>query len=272
MLTSPRARPIGLATALAIAGILAVGGVLFFVAPLLALLLRESPGDILATIRRPSVASALRLSLVTTSVATAASVLFGLPTAYALARRLFPCSAAIGTVVTLPTVLPPVVAGVALLVTFGRRGWLGRYLLLAGVSIPFTSVAVVIAQVFVAAPFFINAARAAFEGLDPVYDEAARTLRASLLERALLIAIPLAWPQLMVGIALAWARALGEFGATITFAGNLAGVTQTLPIAAYVAAQADLDAAVAIAVVLLAVSGVLLAALPRLGRCTWRTR
>ena len=260
----------GAATGLA--WVLAVLCVLLFALPLLALVVHQSPGTVLSALLRPRVIEALQLSALTTTIATVAAVVLGIPVAYLLARRKLPFSSAIATLLTLPTVLPPVVAGVALLVAFGRRGLLGQYLLLAGISIPFTTVAVILAQLFVAGPFFISAARAAFENLDPAYEEAAMTLRATALARTLLVAIPLTAPQLVVGASLTWARALGEFGATITFAGNLPGVTQTLPITTYLTAQNDLDTAVAISVVLLVVSGVLLGAGGGGGGSLWRPR
>ena len=160
----------------------------------------------------------------------------------------------------MPTVLPPVVAGVALLLAFGRVGLIGQYLDLVGITIPFTTVAVVMAQVFIAAPFFVNSARAGFEQLDRRYEMAAYTLRASPFYTFRHVVLPLIRPALLSGIGLAWARALGEFGATITFAGSFPGVTQTMPIAIYIATQSNLNKAIALSVVLLAVSfGVLLA-------------
>jgi len=164
------------------------------------------------------------------------------------------------TLVTLPTVLPPVVAGIALLLAFGRMGLVGRYLNMLGITIPFTTLAVIMAQIFVASPFFVNSARAGLEQLDSNYEEAAYTQGASPLYAFFHIVLPLIRPALFTGVGLAWARALGEFGATITFAGNFPGVTQTLPIAVYIASESNLNRAIAIALVLLAVSfGVLLA-------------
>jgi molybdate transport system permease protein len=182
-----------------------------------------------------------------------------------LVRVDFPGRNLLETLVTLPTVLPPVVAGVALLLTFGRMGLLGQYLDLIGITIPFTSVAVVMAQVFVAAPFFINSTKAGLEQLDRRYELAAYTLRASPLYTFRRIVMPLIRPALLSGIGLTWARALGEFGATITFAGNFPGVTETMPIAVYTASESDIDQAIALSVVLLAVSFGILFAL-RLGQ------
>lgn len=233
---------------------------LFLGVPLEALLFREPPGAIWAGMMEPDVFQALQLSLVTTCLSTAVAVAFGLPVAYLLARTNFPGRKLAETLVVMPTVLPPVVAGVALLLTFGRMGLIGQYLDLIGITIPFTTIAVVMAQVFIAAPFFVNSARAGFEQLDQRYEMAAYTLRASPFYTFRHVVLPLIRPALLSGIGLAWARALGEFGATITFAGSFPGVTQTMPIAVYIATQSDLNKAIALSVVLLAVSfGVLLA-------------
>ncbi len=246
-------------------GVLASCFFLFVGIPLIALLIRESPGVIWATLQEPETLQAIQISVITTCASTLLAIIFGLPVAYILARRSFRGRGFLETLVTLPTVLPPVVAGVALLLAFGRMGFIGYYLNLLGITIPFTTVAVVMAQVFVSAPFFVNSAKAGFEQLDRRYELAAYTLRASPLYTFFRVVLPLIRPALFAGIGLTWARALGEFGATITFAGNYPGVTQTLPIAVYIASEDDLDHAIAIAVVLLAVSfGVLLAL--RIGR------
>jgi molybdate transport system permease protein len=238
---------------------------LFLGVPLVSLLLREPPALVWAEMLQPDIFQALQLSVITTCLSTVLAVLFGLPVAYVLARNHFPGHKVLETLVTLPTVLPPVVAGVALLLAFGRMGLIGHYLGLWGISIPFTTVAVVMAQVFVAAPFFVNSARAGFEQLDSRYELAAYTLRASSFYAFRRVVLPLIRPALLAGIGLTWARALGEFGATITFAGNFPGVTQTMPIAVYIASETDLDKAIALSVVLLAVSfGVLL--MLRIGR------
>ncbi len=248
-----------------VVGILAGSFFLFLGIPLAALIIREPPTMLWQAIQQPEAIEALQLSIITTTISTLLAVVFGLPVAYVLARLRFPGRAFLETLVTMPTVLPPVVAGVALLVTFGRFGLLGRYLSPLGITLPFTTVAVVLAQMFVASPFFINSAKAGLEQLDARYEMAAYTLRASPLYTFRRVVLPLIRPALLSGAGLAWARALGELGATITFAGNFPGTTETTPIAVYVAAESDLDAAVSLAVVLLAVSfGVLLAL--RLGR------
>ncbi len=248
-----------------IVGILAGSFFLLLGIPLAALIIREPPTMLWQAIQQPEAIEALQLSIITTTISTLLAVVFGLPVAYVLARLRFPGRTFLETLVTMPTVLPPVVAGVALLVTFGRFGLLGRYLSPLGITLPFTTVAVVLAQMFVASPFFINSAKAGLEQLDARYEMAAYTLRASPLYTFRRVVLPLIRPVLLSGAGLAWARALGELGATITFAGNFPGTTETTPIAVYVAAESDLDAAVSLAVVLLAVSfGVLLAL--RLGR------
>jgi molybdate transport system permease protein len=247
------------------AGILAALFLLFLGIPLVSLLFQEPPAAVWAALQQPDILQALQLSLVTTTLSTLAAVVSGLPVAYLLARYSFPGRKLLETLVTLPTVLPPVVAGVALLLTFGRMGLLGRYLNMVGITIPFTTVAVVMAQTFIAAPFFVNSAKAGFEQLDRRYELAAYTLRASPFYTFRRVVLPLIRPALLSGIGLAWARSLGEFGATITFAGNFPGTTQTIPIAVYIASQTDLDKAIALAVVLLAVSFGLLLAL-RIGQ------
>lgn len=237
-----------------VVGVLAGVFLLFLAVPLAALLIREPPGMLWTALFQPDVLQALQLSLVTTTLATLLAVLFGLPMAYLLARTRFPGRRVVETLVTLPTVLPPVVAGVALLITFGRVGLLGHTLSALGITLPFTTAAVVMAQVFVSAPFFINSAKAGLEQLDRRYEQAAYTLRATPFYTFRRVVLPLIRPALLSGIGLTWARALGEFGATITFAGNFPGITQTMPIAVYIAAESDLDTSIALAVVLLVVS------------------
>jgi molybdate transport system permease protein len=246
-------------------GVLAASFFLFIGIPLAALIIREPPALLWLAISQPEALQAVQLSIITTSISTLLTVVFGLPVAYVLARLRFPGRAVLETLVTMPTVLPPVVAGVALLITFGRFGLLGRYLSPLGITLPFTTVAVVMAQIFVASPFFINSAKAGLEQLDRRYELAAYTLRASPLYAFRRIVFPLIRPALLSGIGLAWARALGELGATITFAGNFPGTTETTPIAVYIAAESNLESAVALSVVLLAISFGLLLAL-RLGR------
>jgi molybdate transport system permease protein len=222
--------------------------------PLLSLVFRIPPSALLARLGDPLILQALRLSLVTSVCATALVVATGLPAAYLLATREFRGKRLLQTLIDLPMVLPPTVAGVALLTAFGRSGVAGRALAAMGISLPFTTPAVVVAQAFVAAPFFIGAARAGFAEVDRKYLDAAATLRAAPVYAFLRVLVPLAAPSLVAGAAMSWARALGEFGATITFAGNMPGITQTMPLAVYLALQSDLEAAVTLSVLLLIVS------------------
>jgi molybdate transport system permease protein len=222
--------------------------------PLVGLVTRIPPGTLLARLREPMVLDALRLSLLTSAAATALIVVLGLPVAYLLATRDFPGKRVVELLVDLPMVVPPTVAGVGLLMAFGRSGLAGGALEFLGVTLPFTTLGVVVAQTFVAAPFFIRATRAGLSEVDRRYLDAAATLRTPPYETFLRVMLPLALPSVLAGAAMGWARALGEFGATITFAGNMPGVTQTMPLAVYIALQTDLDAAVALSVLLLLVS------------------
>jgi molybdate transport system permease protein len=222
--------------------------------PVIALVLRVPPGELVERFREHALLEALRLSLFTSVAATLVVVLLGLPVAYLLATRTFPGKRVLEALLELPMVLPPTVAGVGLLLAFGRQGLAGGAFAALGLSIPFTTLAVIIAQVFVAAPFFIAATRAGLVEVDRRYLDAAATLRSSPTRTLFQVMLPLAFPSLLAGAAMTWARALGEFGATITFAGNMPGVTQTMPLAVYLALQTDLDAAVAMSVLLLALS------------------
>ncbi|MFM8558236.1 MAG: ABC transporter permease [bacterium] len=229
--------------------------------PFAALLLRAEPRELWARMGDPAVREALRLSLVTSACATALVVVCGSPLAWALARHEFRGKRALEVLVDLPMLVPPTVAGLALLLAFGRMGLAGDTLAAFGVSLPFTTAAVVLAQAFMATPLFVNAARAGFEGLDDTLLETAATLGAGPARRFVRVVLPLAAPALLAGTAMAAARALGEFGATITFAGNLQGVTRTMPLAVYLALQSDLDLAVLLALVLLVAAALLLFAL-----------
>jgi molybdate transport system permease protein len=222
--------------------------------PLIGLVFRVPLGDLLGRLRDPLVLDALRLSLLTSISATVLVMVLGLPVAYLLATREFPGKRIVEVLLELPMVLPPTVAGVGLLVAFGRTGLAGGALQALGITLPFTTMGVVVAQAFVAAPFFVGATRAGLSGVDPRYLDAAATLRAPPARVFLRVMVPLALPSLLAGVAMSWARALGEFGATITFAGNMPGVTQTMPLAVYLALQSDLEAALALSVLLLAAS------------------
>lgn len=232
--------------------------VLLLSLPFLALLARVTPGALLARLGDPVVLAALRLSLGTSVAATAIVAVLGTPVAYVLATREFPGRRLLEVLVDLPMVLPPTVAGFALLLAFGRMGLAGRALSALGVSLPFTTLGVIVAQAFMSVPFFVGAARAGFATVDPRLVEAASTLRANEWVRFRRVLLPLAAPSLFAGLAMAAARALGEFGATITFAGNLPGTTQTMPLAVYVALNNDLDAAVVLSVLLVLLSVALL--------------
>lgn len=225
---------------------------------IVALIAHAPAAGIIAALKRDVVRQALGVSLVTTLASAIIIVAVGTPLALLLARP-FAGREFLEAFVSLPVVLPPVVAGLALLLAFGRMGLLGHALRAFGIELSFSMAAVVMAQTLVAAPLYIIAAKNAFERTDPDLMDAAATLRASFTYTALRVILPPALPALGAALALAWARALGEFGATITFAGNLPGVTQTMPIAVYVEGQADLDAAIAISLILLAVSFAVLA-------------
>jgi molybdate transport system permease protein len=243
--------------------IVATLGTIFFLflgIPLAALLLREPPALLWLNLQQPGVLQALQLSLVTTCISTLLAILFGLPVAYILVRTRLPGRRFLEILVTMPTILPPVVAGVALLLAFGRFGLVGQYLAPLGITLSFSTAAVILAQLFVSSPFFVNSIKSGLEQLDQRYEAAAYTLRASPFYTFRRVVLPLISPALFAGIGTAWARALGEFGATIMFAGNFPGVTQTMPLAIYLASESDLDSAVALSVLLMAISfGLLLA-------------
>jgi molybdate transport system permease protein len=239
-------------------GLLAAALVALLVLPTLSLLVTASPRAILSGFGHPVAGPALLLSLVTTAASLAVVLLLGTPLGWWLSSRHGRGARAIETLVALPVVIPPAVAGIALLLTFGRRGLLGPALGSLGWSISFSSTAVVLAQVFVSAPFYLQAATAAFRGLDPALLVVARSLGASPARVFFRVALPLARPSLLGGAAMAWARALGEFGATLMFAGNMPRRTQTLPLAIYTALESDLRAAQALSLLLVVVAFALL--------------
>ncbi|HLO36202.1 MAG TPA: ABC transporter permease, partial [Candidatus Deferrimicrobium sp.] len=218
-------------------------------------------GSLGASLTSRVVLDALLLSLGTTAVSLVLTVVFGLPLAYVLARRSFPGKGWLEAVIDLPIVLPPSVAGLALLIVFGRRGVLAGPLDTLGVAIPFTTVAVILAQTFVSAPFFIRSARTGIAAVDRDLEDAARVDGASERQLFRAITVPLASAALAAGLVMTWARSLGEFGATIMFAGNVAGRTQTLPLVVYGEFQAgNLDSSIAAAAILVvAAFGVLIA-------------
>ncbi len=242
---------------LVVAGAVAIG---FLLLPLAGILLRAPWRSLPALLVTPAVGEALRLSLITSTIATVLSLLVGVPLAWLLARASFPGRGLLRAVVTVPLVLPPVVGGVALLLAFGRRGIVGRHLdAWFGITLPFTTAGVVMAEAFVAMPFLIVTVEGALRSTDRRFEDASATLGASRWVTFHRVTLPMIAPSLGAGAVLCWARALGEFGATITFAGNYPGTTQTMPLAVYLALETDPDAAIALSLVLLAVAvGVLL--------------
>ncbi|MBB3726558.1 ABC transporter permease [Nonomuraea dietziae] len=240
----------------------AVLGLAFLVLPLAGLLVRAPWPTLLQRLAEPQVLQALRLSLVTASIATAVCLVLGVPLAWLLARVSFPGRRVVRALVTVPLVLPPVVGGVALLLLLGRRGLLGQWLESTfGLTLPFTSAGVVVAEAFVAMPFLVISVEGALRGADQRFEEAAATLGASRWTVFRRVTLPLIMPGIVAGAVLCWARALGEFGATITFAGNFPGTTQTMPLAVYLALETEPEAAIVLSLVLLAVSVIILASL-----------
>ncbi len=237
-----------------------VAAAVFFVLPLLGLVQRAPWSELGGDLASSDVRTALRLSLECSLAATAISIVLGVPLAWVLARGSFPGRALLRALVLLPLVLPPVVGGVALLTTFGRRGLVGQWLYdWFDIRLTFTVWGVILAETFVAMPFLVITVDAALRALDPRFEDAARTLGASRWTVMRRVTLPMIGPSLAAGAALTWARALGEFGATITFAGNLKGVTQTMPLAVYLALETDPEAAITLGLVLLAVSIAVLA-------------
>ncbi|MEV6349984.1 ABC transporter permease [Actinoplanes sp. NPDC051851] len=241
----------------------ALAGLVFLVLPLAGLLWRTPWSTLPRRLAEPEVLEALKLSLFTASLATVLCLLLGVPLAWLLARVEFPGRRVVRALITVPLVLPPVVGGIALLLALGRRGLLGSWLESAfGITLPFTTAGVVIAEAFVALPFLVISVEGALRGADTRYEEAAATLGASRWVAFTHVTLPLVAPGIAAGGVLCWARALGEFGATITFAGNYPGITQTMPLAVYQTMESgDLDGAVVLSLILLAVSVTILTAL-----------
>ncbi|WP_327035837.1 ABC transporter permease [Micromonospora ureilytica] len=243
-------------------------GLLFLVLPLAGLLIRAPWTTLPERLTEPGALTALRLSVQTATLATALCLLLGVPLAWMLARVEFPGRRLVRALVTVPLVLPPVVGGVALLLVFGRRGLVGGWLdATFGITLPFTTTGVVLAESFVAMPFLVIAVEGALRAADHRYEEAAATLGASRWTTFTHVTLPLVAPGLAAGAVLCWARALGEFGATITFAGNYPGRTQTMPLAVYLALETDVESAIVLSLVLLVVSVGILVAL----RDRWMT-
>lgn len=253
-LVSPRWK-VGRIIFLALASLL----VLFLTLPLVALVVRALPLGLDAWLD-PRTLDALQLSLVTASLATLISFGIGTPVAYLLARENFRGKTIIDTLIDLPMVLPPAVAGIALLMAFGRRGLLGPPLTSIGIELPFTLAAVILAETFVAAPFYVRSAKAGFGAVDRKLEQMSELLGVSPFKTFLRVTVPLAAPMLFGGLLMTWARALGEFGATIMFAGNFPGRTQTMPLAIYSGLESNLDSALALSLILIVVSfGILFA-------------
>ncbi len=249
--------------------LLGVSGALlvaFFAVTLLALATSAPPGALLRAMADPAVGAALRVSVLTSSASLTVVVLLGTPLGWWLGRRRDRSARWIEVALQLPEAVPPAVAGLGLLLAFGRQGLVGRWLGEVGVSLAFTPAAVIFAQVFVAAPFFVQAAVLAFRGIDEGLMGVARSLGAGPTKTFVRIVLPLGAPGLLTGLGLAWARALGEFGATLMFAGNLEGRTQTLPLAVYTALESDVHTAQALGLVLLLVASVILVGLRMLAR------
>lgn len=230
----------------------------FLTLPVVSIFVDAGPGELLSSLGDEQSIEALKLSALTTTIAMAVIVVFGTPTAYFLATRRFRGRDVLVTLVELPLVLPPAVAGIGLLVAFGPNGVFGGALSAMGIELVLRTAGVVVALTFVAAPFYIRQVQASIEALDPDWMDAARTLGAGEARAFARVALPAARPGVSTGLALAWGRALGEFGATLMFAGSFQGVTQTAPLAIYDQFSVDLTAAMALSAVLVAVSGALL--------------
>jgi len=235
-------------------GLLLAVAMAFIALPVLALFLKSPLQSILQALHDPVVLDALRLSLTTSSITTLVVVIMGTPIAYVSARFKYRGKELADSMIDLPVIMPPAVAGIALLVAFGRMGLAGQYLNSFGITIAFTTLAVILAQVFVSSPFYIRQARTSFEDVDVAFENAARTLGASRVYTFFHVILPIAMNGLLSGAIMAFARSLGEFGATIMFAGNFQGRTQTMPLAIYTAMQGDLDVALCLSIILVAFS------------------
>jgi molybdate transport system permease protein len=248
-----RPRWFGLLLALCVAVVLS-----FLTVPVVAIFAHTSPGELVSSLGEQGTLDALWLSLRTTAISIAIVLALGTPAAYLLATRRFRGKALVVTLIELPLVLPPAVAGIALLAAVGPAGILGGAVSAAGIQLSLATAGVVVALTFVSSPFYVRQAMAAFAGVDRSLLDASRTLGASEARGFLRVAIPVALPGLAAGTALALGRALGEFGATLMFAGSFQGVTQTVPLAIYDRFATDFDAALALSAVLVAVSGAIL--------------
>jgi molybdate transport system permease protein len=241
----------------------------FLTLPVVAIFVDSSPGTLLSSLGEEGALEALKLSFLCTSIAIAIIVVIGTPAAYLLATRRFRGRATVVTLIELPLVMPPAVAGIGLLAALGPTGILGGVVSDLGLELVLTTTGVVLALVFVASPFYLRQAQSAFEAVDPTWLDASRTLGASEARTLFAIAIPAAGAGLVSGLALAWGRALGEFGATLMFAGSFRGITQTVPLAIYERFANDFDSALALSAVLVAVSAALLLSIKLLTGMTW---
>lgn len=232
---------------------------LFMMLPLVAIVIRALPLRAEGWLTSATF-DALQLSLVTATTSALLSIFLGTPIAYFLAREEFKGKTLVDALIDVPMVLPPAVAGLALLMAFGRRGLLGPALSVVGIELPFTTAAVVMAQTFVAAPFYVRAAKSGFATVNQGLEQMSALLGVSNLRTFIRITLPLAAPSLFSGALMTWARALGEFGATIMFAGNFQGRTQTMPLAIYIGLESNLDSALALSVILIVISFGILAA------------
>lgn len=238
--------------------------ILFLAVPLLSILFRMQPSMLASSIESPEVIDAIKLSLFTSMLSTILTVVFGTPLAYLIARFHFWGRTIIDTLIDLPLVLPPLVVGIALLITLGRRSILGQVLNIFGFDVPFTPAAVILAQLFLGAPLYVRSAVAGFTSIDLDYELAAALDGANEWQVTRFITLPLAAPSLISGVVISWARVLGEFGATIIFAGNLPGYTQTIPLAIYMSFEVNLDMALTLSLILMIISLVILVAVKNL--------
>ncbi len=263
--------PMGSSTRIPVGSIATALYVAFICLPILALLFRALSQEVaLASLFNDNVLQALWLSLFTSTISMVVVVVVGTPFALSLARSRSAVMRVVDQIVELPIILPPVVAGVAMLLAFGRQGILGPPLAQLGISLPFTTTAVIFAQIFVAAPFYVRSAKLGFMAVPREYEVISQTLGLSPWRTFLKLTLPMATPSLLTGLALAWARALSEFGATIMFAGNLMGETQTMPLAIMTAMETSLESAIALSVILLALALLVLGALGLISRNRWR--
>ena len=248
------------------AGVLIAAVTLYLILPIIALFFRTTPDLFIASLADPEVSSALILSLTTSVISLLIVIIVGTPFAYIHCRHQYPGKMIVDTIIDLPLVLPPAVAGMALLVLYGRAGLVGKYANLLGFSIAFTTLAVIMAQIFVASPFYLRQAKSLFDQLDPAYELTARTLGASPARVFAKVVVPLTASGLVSGAVMTFGRALGEFGATIMFAGNLPGVTQTMPLAVYVNMAGDFNVGLTISILLVLISFVIMIAVRLLAR------